>query len=105
MNCLAQPALGEAAVRRYSIVLLYAALCFFLSPLLASAQDAKDAPDAQSRRWYNPAKYDPLKLIKRGPKSANDQLAANGDLEARLTHQLQVQGVLPQDTNLQEARS
>jgi hypothetical protein len=105
MNCLALPALGEAAVRRYSIVFLHAALCFFLSPLLASARDAKDAPDAQSRRWYNPAKYNPLKLIKRGPKSANDQLAANGDLEARLTHQLQVQGVLPQDTNLQEACS
>jgi hypothetical protein len=92
-------------MRRYCIVLSYAALYFCLASFSASAQDAKDVPAAPSPRWYNPAKYNPLKFIKRSPKSANDQLAANGDLEARLTHQLQVQGILPQDTNLQEACS
>jgi len=46
-----------------------------------------------------------LKLINRGPKSANDRLASNGDLEAKLTHQLQVQGILPQDKNLQDVCS
>jgi len=44
-------------------------------------------------------------LIKRSSKSANEQLASNGDLEAKLTHQLQVQGILPQDKNLQDACS
>jgi hypothetical protein len=44
-------------------------------------------------------------LFKRGPKSANDQLASDGDLEAKLTHQLQVQGILPQARNLQDACS
>ncbi len=90
MNCVALPALGETKMRGYSIdrsiVLSSAALCFLLGSFSATAQDAKDTPDAQSPRWYNPKRYNPLKLINRGPKSANDQLASNGDLEARLTH-------------------
>ncbi len=92
-------------MRRYLTVLSSAALCFFLSSYSASAQEAKDAPAAQSPRWYNPAKYNPLKWFKRGPNSANDQLASNGDLEARLTHQLQVQGILPQGKDLQDVCS
>ncbi len=92
-------------MRGYSIVLSSAVLCFLLGSFSATAQDAKDTPDAQSPRWYNPKRYNPLKLINRGPKSANDQLASNGDLEAKLTHQLQVQGILPRDKNLQDVCS
>ncbi len=92
-------------MRRSSFVLSSAALCFFLGALSGSAQDAKDTPAAQSLPWYNPKKYNPLKLFKRGPQSANDQLASNGDLEAKLTHQMQVQGILPQDKILQDACS
>ena len=90
-------------MRGYSIVLSSAVLCLFLGSFSSSAQDAKDAPAAQSPRWYNPKRYNPRKLIKRGPISANDQLASNGDLEAKLTHQLQMQGILPQDKILQDA--
>jgi len=92
-------------MRGYSIVLSPAALCFFLHTLSAPAQDAKSSPAAESPRWYNPKRYNPLKLINRGPKSANDQLASNGDLEAKLTHQLQIQGILPKDKNLQDVCS
>ena len=92
-------------MRGRSIVLSSAALCFFLGSFSAKAQVAKDTPDAQSPRWYNPKRYNPLKLINRGPKSANEQLASNGDLEAKLTHQLQVQGILPKDKNLQDVCS
>src|SRR5882672_3521041 len=92
-------------MRGYWIVLSSAALCFFLHTLSAPAQDAKSPPAAESPRWYNPKKYNPLKLIKRGSKSANDQLASNGDLEVKLTHQLQIQGILAQDKNLQDACS
>jgi hypothetical protein len=92
-------------MRGSSIVLSSAALCLFLGSFSASAQDAKDTPAAQSPRWYNPKRYNPLKLINRGPKSANDQLASNGDLEARLTHQLQIQGILPQGKDMQDACS
>jgi hypothetical protein len=93
-------------MRHHLFVFSSAALCFFLGSLPGSAQDPKEAkPASQSDPWYNPKKYNPAKLIKRDPKSANDQLASNGDLEAKLTHQLQVQEVLPQDKNLQEACS
>src|SRR3989442_6606654 len=92
-------------MRRYSIVLASAALCFFLGTLSGSAQDTKDTSSQESLPWYNPKKYNPLKLMHRGPQSANDQLASNGDLEVKLTHQLQVQGFLPQDKNLQYACS
>ena len=93
-------------MRHYSFVYFSAALCFFLGSFPGSAQDSKDAASAsQSAPWYNPKKYNPAKLFKRDPKSANDQLASNGDLEAKLTHQLQVQEILPQDKNLQDACS
>ncbi|HKV64730.1 MAG TPA: hypothetical protein VJO16_22690 [Candidatus Acidoferrum sp.] len=92
-------------MRRYPIVLAWATLCFFLGTLSGSAQDSKDNSSQESRPWYNPKKYNPLKLIHRGAQSANDQLASNGDLEVKLTHQLQIQGFLPQDKNLQDACS
>src|SRR6267143_793692 len=105
MNCVALPALREAMMRGFLIVGASAALFLSLGTLSGSAQEAKSGPAAESPRWYNPKRYNPLKLINRGPKSANDQLASNGDLEVKLTHQLQVQGILPQDKNLQDACS
>jgi len=96
-------------MRRSSIVLSVVILCFFLGSFPGSAQDPKDqpkdAPAAQPEPWYSPKKYNPAKLFKRGSKSANDQLASNGDLEAKLTRQLQVQEILPQDKHLQDACS
>jgi hypothetical protein len=92
-------------MRGFLIVRASAALFLSLGTLSGSAQEAKSGPAAESPRWYNPKRYNPLKLINRGPKSANDRLASNGDLEAKLTHQLQVQGILPQDKNLQDVCS
>lgn len=92
-------------MRHFTIVFSLATLCCFLGSFPGLAQDTKDAPAAQSDPWYNPKKYNPAKLFKRDTKSANDQLASNGDLEAKLTHQLQVQEILPQDRNLQDACS
>ena len=92
-------------MRRSSVVLSLVILCFFLGSFPGSAQDPKDAPAAQPEPWYSPKKYNPVKLIKHSSKSANDQLASNGDLEAKLTRQLQVQEILPQDKNLQDACS
>ncbi len=108
MNWVALPAIREVSVKGSSIVLLAVALFFSFGSLSAPAQEpqgAKDAPAAQSDPWYNPKKYNSVKLFRRDPKSANDQLASNGDLEAKLTHQLQVQGILPQDKILQDACS
>ncbi len=105
MNLVVPIALGEVSMRHFTFVFSSAALCFFLGSFPGSAQETKDASPAQSDPWYSPKKYNPAKLFKRDSKSANDQLASNGDLEVRLTHQLQVQEILPQDKNLQEACS
>jgi hypothetical protein len=93
-------------MKRYCFVFSLTGLCLLLGSFPGSAQEPKEAPASQSDpAWYNPKRYNPAKLFKRSPKSANDQLASDGDLEAKLTHQLQVLGVLPQDKNLQDACS
>jgi len=92
-------------MKSYSTVLSSAALCVFLGSFPGSAQDAKGAPAAQSDPWYNPKRYNPLKLLKRDSKSASDRLASDGNLELKLTHQLQAQGILPQDKHLLDACS
>src|SRR5260370_18239670 len=73
MNWVALQAPGKVTMRRYSLVFASSALCFFLGSLSTSAQDAKGASAAQSDPWYSPKRYNPVKLFKRGPKSANDQ--------------------------------
>ena len=50
--------------------------------------------------WYSPARYNPIKLFKHF-KSANDQLASNGQLEDKLSKQLRIQGILGEDKELQ----
>jgi hypothetical protein len=86
-------------------VLAVAALTILLAAAPAAAQDSEDKTGGSSPSWYNPAKYNPMKLIKRGPKSANDQLASDSDLEDKLTKQLRTLGVLPADKELQSACS
>jgi hypothetical protein len=87
-------------MRALSIAIPSVALCFSLGSLPGSAQDAKGALAAQNDHWYNPKKYNPMKLIHRDQKSASDQLSSDGNLELKLTHQLQAQGILPQDKHL-----
>ena len=93
-------------MKRYYFVFSSIALCFFLGSFPGSAQDAKDTKEAsaaQSEPWYK--RYNPAKLIKRDTKSASERLASDGDLEVKLTHQLQVLGLLEQDKNLQDVCS
>jgi len=82
-----------------------AALVFALAAAVVTAQDTqeKGTPEQSSGNtapWYNPARYNPLKLFKHY-KSANDQLASNGPLEDKLSKQLRIQGVLAEDKELQ----
>jgi hypothetical protein len=79
-----------------------AALAFLMNAYPIAAQDAQEKSSSDSRHWYDPTRYNPLKLIKRGPKSANDQLASDGHLEDNLTRQLRLQGILPAEKELQE---
>jgi hypothetical protein len=92
-------------MRGYSTVLSSVALCFFLGSFPVLAQETKSASGTQSDHWYNPKRYNPLKLIHRDPKSASDQLSTDGNLELKLTHQLQAQGILPKDKHLLDACS
>ena len=87
-----------------------AVLVFALAAAVVTAQETqekntheKGTPEQSSGNttpWYNPARYNPLKLFKHY-KSANDQLASNGQLEDKLSKQLRIQGVLGEDKELQ----
>lgn len=89
-------------MRRSNIHLAIVVLGILLGATCAAAQDPQDKPSGSPPRWYNPAKYNPLKLIKRESKSANDELASDGHLEDHLTKQLRLQGILAEDRELQD---
>jgi hypothetical protein len=91
-------------MRGYLNHLAAAAVIIVLGVPLVAAQEAQDKPKGDSTPWYNPARYNPLKLFKR-PKSANDQLAADGHLEDKLSKQLRIQGILAPDRELQDVCS
>src|SRR5262249_10876926 len=78
---------------------------FLLGDPALPGQDAQSNSSKESLPWYNPARYNPLKLFKRGAKSANDQLASDGSFEQRLTSQLRQQGFLAANIELQDACS
>jgi hypothetical protein len=87
--------------RAFSIM----ALGTLLGATAIAAQDSESTSSGSSPRWYNPSRYNPVKLIKRGAKSANDQLAADDHLEENLTKQLRLLKILPADRELQDACS
>jgi hypothetical protein len=101
-------------MRGYRKFLAAVAPLLVLGATLVTAQDTpeKSAPEkntqgkssGSSTPWYNPARYNPLKLFKHY-KSANDQLASDGHLEDKLSKQLRIQGILPQDRELQDVCS
>ena len=95
-------------MKGYRIVLATAVLGILLGAIPIAAQDSQGQTGGSSPRWYNPKRYkryNPLKLIKRGPKSANDQLASDGHLEDKLTKQLRLLGILPAEKELQDVCS
>lgn len=68
------------------------------------SQQAQEKSGGNSTPWYNPSRYNPMKLFKHS-KSANDQLASDGHLEDKLTKQLRIQGILAADRELQDVCS
>jgi hypothetical protein len=92
-------------MKSYRIIVAVVMLGCLYGPLRIAAQDPQEKSGGSSPHWYDPSRYNPLKLIKRSPKSANDQLASDADLEKRLTTQLQVAGFLAANKDLQDACS
>lgn len=88
-------------IRIFSVV----ALGTFLCATSITAQNSDLKTGGSSPRWYSPSRYNPVKLIKRGPSSANEQLAADDHMEGNLTKQLRMLKILPADRGLQEACS
>jgi hypothetical protein len=91
-------------MRGYQSGLVFAALVILFGAPVASAQGTQDKSGGDSPRWYNPTRYNPMKLVKRY-KSANDQLASDGHLEDNLSKQLRMQGLLQPNKELQEVCS
>src|SRR5216110_1140223 len=86
-------------MRGYLNHLAAAAMVIVLGASITSAQETQDKQDKSgdnSSPWYKA----PLKLFKHY-KSANDQLASNGQLEDKLSKQLRIQGILAEDKELQ----
>jgi len=63
----------------------------------ADSQD-KDKSSDSPEPWYS--KINPAKLVKHY-KSANDQLASNGQMEDKLSKQLRIQKILGEDQEMQ----
>jgi len=97
-------------MRGYRNYLVAVALVFAFGATVARAQetpeqttpkkDTQEQSRGDSTPWYNPTRYNPVKLFKHY-KSANDQLASNGQLEDNLSKQLRIQGILAEDKELQ----
>ena len=64
------------------------------------------AQTARSTQWYNPKTWpNPIRWIRKGSRTPSEQLAANGELEKKLTAQLQRMGLLPAGTDLKNTCS
>src|SRR5713226_3573655 len=92
-------------MRSRYLYFVVAVLSLHLGETALAGDDSPGKSSGDAPRWYNPARYNPLKLLKRGSNSANDQLASDGHLENKLTNQLRVEGILPATTELQEVCS
>jgi hypothetical protein len=90
-------------MKRYNIHLAATILAILLGAISVAGQEpqdpeaSKDNSSGSSTPWY---KHNPVKLVKRY-KSANDELASDGHLEDHLTKQLRLQGILPENKELQ----
>ncbi len=93
-------------MKRYNLHLAVTVLVILLGATSVAGQDSQDSKESKDKSsgsstpWYSPGKYNPMKLVKRY-KSANDELASDGHLEDRLTKQLRIQGILPENKELQ----
>lgn len=88
------------------IVIAVAVASILFGALSAAAQNSTQGTDTtQPTHWYSPARYNPLKLIRKDSKTASEELAANRDEDKKLTTQLQNHKLLPPRTDVKDACS
>lgn len=92
-------------MKKHWIVIVVSAMGVFFGAVQAAAQGSQSADKSHPQHWYSPARYNPVKLIKKDSRTASERLAANHQQDRKLTTQLQTQGVLPPKTDLKEACS
>jgi hypothetical protein len=90
-------------MKRHRMVMAGAAVCLFLAEPFVVLSKAKE-PAEQETHWYSPSRYNPVKLFRR-PKTAEEQLSADAELESKLSTQLRAKGQLPQSMELRDACS
>jgi hypothetical protein len=59
----------------------------------------------EAAKSHAPRSYNPIKWVKKGPNTTTEPLDAKGDQDKNLTSKLQVQGLLPANTNLKDTCS
>lgn len=91
------------------IVVVVAAIGVSVGAVRAAAQGPAGAgaqtAGTRAESSHASRSYNPLKWVKKGPKSAAEQLDANSDQDNKLTAKLQGQGLLPANTDLKDACS
>jgi hypothetical protein len=76
---------------------------FGAGSVLAQGPQGAGAGSASSSSSSGGHSLNPIKWVKKDPKSASDQLDAKDDQDKRLTANLQAQGVLPANTDAKSA--
>lgn len=70
---------------------------------VAQGPQGSGAASASSGSSSSPHSLNPIKWVKKEPKSASDRLNAKDDQDKKLTASLQAQGVLPANTDAKSA--
>jgi hypothetical protein len=85
------------------VAIMMFGLCASVERTAAQGPAGAGAASAAETSLHAPHNYNPMKWVKKGPKTAGDSLNANGDREKKLTTKLQGQGVLAANTNIADA--
>jgi hypothetical protein len=94
-------------MKKQSIVFGAAIMGVFLTAFGAAAQSPgpQGVGAEEAAQSHAPRSYNPIKWVKKGPNTTAETLDAKGDQDKGLTSKLQVQGLLPANTNLTDACS
>jgi hypothetical protein len=94
-------------MKKQWIVIGAAIMGVFLTPFGAAAQSPgpQGVGAEEAAQSHAPRSYNPIKWVKKGPNTTTEPLDAKGDQDQGLTSKLQVQGLLPANTNLTDTCS